>query len=265
MNQRAYSFVELKALDTEQRLIEGWASRPEVDRQGDIMEPLGMEVGKQMPPLLLDHNHKSAVGTIESLTPTKDGVRFRARIAKIATPGPLKDLVDSAWEMCLAGLRRAVSIGFLPDLSQADPLPTGGRRYRKWSLLELSLVSVPACAGATIDTVKSYDRELLRKRAPVRVVRLDTPVAPRKALPVVRLSGAPRTAAHLDSVTETRPVAEAMLKALEEAEERDREAEERRKLGIHGQTIELMTAGAKATDAELAALRARLDRLEGKS
>jgi hypothetical protein len=56
-----------------------------------------------------------------------------------------------------------------------------------------------------------------------------------------------------------------MLKALEEAEERDREAEERRKLGIHGQTIELMTAGAKATDAELAALRARLDRLEGKS
>jgi hypothetical protein len=259
--ERAYSWIEWKQLDAEQRLLEGWASRPEVDRMGDIVEPMGMQVAKQMPPLLLDHDHRSAVGTIENLTPTKDGVRFRARIAKIATPGPIKDLVDSAWEMCRAGLRRAVSIGFLPDLEQSDVLPTGGRRFRSWWMLELSLVSVPACAGATIDSIKSFDRELLRKRAPVRVVRLDKPVSgARKALPVVKLDNAPwrKGEAGLPAV------ADAIDAALDDHLKREEEARQLLKLGVDGMLAKAIAAGASATDAELAALRARLAKLENK-
>lgn len=173
MSRRAYAFLEIKSVDEERREISGWASRPETDRMGDIVEPLGME-RRGTTPLLLDHDHKRAVGTVTALTPSRDGVRFTAKLAKIAQEGPLKQLVDDAWAMVRSGLRAATSIGF--RVLEAEPLREGGLRFLRWEILELSLVSVPAAPGATIDHVKRYDQALLSKRQPVRVVRLDRPV-----------------------------------------------------------------------------------------
>jgi phage head maturation protease len=170
---RAYAFAEIKSVDEELREIHGWASRPETDRHGDVVEPMGMEAPKGTIPLLLDHDHKHAVGTVLKLTPQRDGVRFIARIAKIAAPGALKTLVDDAWSMVSHKLRSATSIGFKP----VEMVPHGdGWKFKRWEILELSLVSVPAAAGATIDTIKAADRRLLAARAP-RVVKLDGPVA----------------------------------------------------------------------------------------
>lgn len=76
--------------------------------------------------------------------------------------------------MVKSGLRAATSIGFRP--LETEPLREGGLRFKKWELLELSLVAVPAAPGATIDVVRSYDKQLLRKLNPTRVVRLDRPV-----------------------------------------------------------------------------------------
>lgn len=175
MTHRAYSFLEIKAVDEERRQITGWASRPETDRHGDVVEPLGMIAPRGTTPLLLDHDHKRAVGTVTELKPNRDGVRFVAKIAKIATAGPLQQLCDDAWAMVRSGLRAATSIGFKP--LDAEPNKDGGWRYKKWSLLELSLVSVPACEGATIDQVKAADRALLAKRQPARVVKLGRPIS----------------------------------------------------------------------------------------
>jgi HK97 family phage prohead protease len=173
VTRHAVAFAEIKALDSDQRIVEGWASRPELDRQGDILESRGLQPLRGKVNLLLDHNHSNAVGVVEQVRASDDGVRFRARLAKITQPGALKELCDDAWQMVVTGLRSAVSVGFLPI--DYEPLPRGGTRFKKWELFELSLVAVPACAGATIDTVKSLDRELIRK-------------ASRPRLPVVRLS-----------------------------------------------------------------------------
>src|SRR5690606_1908837 len=105
------------------------------------------------------------------------GIRFKAKIAKIAEGGALKDLCDSAWSAAKAGLRRAVSIGFRP--LDAEPLPNGGTRFKRWDWYELSMVSVPCAPGATIDSIKSFDRDLIRRASKGRVVRLDKPRAHR--------------------------------------------------------------------------------------
>jgi hypothetical protein len=257
MSRHAVSFLEIKTLDEEQRTLEGWASRPQLDRMGDIVESRGAQFRLPLP-LLLDHVHSSTVGEVFDANVTDAGIRFKARIAKIGEPGAIKDLCDSAWQAAKAGLRKAVSIGFRP--LESEPIATG-TRFKKWEWYELSMVSVPALASATIDQVRAYD-QTLRAKAGTRVVRLDDPLpGARKPAVVVKLGDAPwlqRDTAANDS----RPVAEAMLKAVED-EQRFLEQIKDRKALPDPLTTNMITAGAKATDAELAALRARLDKLEG--
>jgi HK97 family phage major capsid protein len=52
---------------------------------------------------------------------------------------------------------RGLSIGFAP-LEMADIAGTWGTRFLKWEWLELSAVTIPANAQATIQTVKSFDQ-----------------------------------------------------------------------------------------------------------
>lgn len=248
MTQHAVAFAEIKALDSDQRIVEGWASRPELDRKGDVLASTGLQPLRGKINLLLDHNHKNAVGVVEAVSPSEQGVRFRARLAKITEPGELKTLCDDAWQMVLNGLRAAVSVGFLP--LQREPLPqTGGWLVKKWEMFELSLVAVPACAGATIDTIKSLDRELLRKASSGRVVRLSDPV--------VRRTGS-RSAS-------TPTVASAMLDAAQTTEQDIERLRDIKELGpTTALLIRSQSAGAKATDAALAELRVRLAALEGR-
>src|SRR5262245_8908145 len=108
---RAYSLLEVKGIDDEQRIIRGTASTPEIDRMGDIVEPLGVRFRNPLP-LLHQHDSHRPVGTVKFDKPTKDGITFEARLAKVDEPGSLKDRVDTAWGELKAGLIRAVSIGF---------------------------------------------------------------------------------------------------------------------------------------------------------
>lgn len=190
---RAYAVLTLKRADDDQRIIEGMASTPTVDRMGDVVEPLGGKFTTPLP-LLLDHDHRLAVGHVEYAEATPAGIKFRARIAKIREPGEAKDIVDKAWQLVKAKLRAAVSIGFKPLPGGVEPLSQGGLRFHAWEWLELSLVSVPANAEATIFSAKSaraaaheisrHDRSDKRK---TRVVRLEEAVATKKPR-VVRLS-----------------------------------------------------------------------------
>ena len=40
---RAYSFLETKAVSDEKRTIQGWATTPQPDRVNDVVEPLGVK------------------------------------------------------------------------------------------------------------------------------------------------------------------------------------------------------------------------------
>lgn len=152
---RAYSFLEVKAVAEESRTITGWATTPETDRQGDIVEPLGVKYRNPLV-LLWQHDHEKPIGTVDFGKPTAKGVPFTATIAKVDEPGTLKDRVDEAWQSVKAGLIRAVSIGFRA-LDFEEIKGTYGLRYKETEVYELSLVSVPANSGAVITNIKSFD------------------------------------------------------------------------------------------------------------
>lgn len=150
--QIAYSLLEVKAVDEERREITGIATSPEPDRIGDVVDQFGMKYADEIP-LLWNHKHDKPVGHANLGRPTNSGIPFRARIAKIAEPGPMKDLVDMAWQAVKARLVKGVSIGFLPI--KAEPMPRRGIKYLEGEIYELSLATIPMHAAATIQTVKA--------------------------------------------------------------------------------------------------------------
>jgi len=177
--KRAYSILNIKAAkaaDDGRFVIEGIASTPTPDRMGDIVEPKGAKFKLPMP-LLWQHQHDKPVGQVEFAKPTRDGIPFKAYLPKITEPGVLKDRVDEARQSIEAGLVSAVSIGFRAIAGMVEALDNGGLRFKEWEWLELSLVTIPANAEATLHTVKSIDNELLAAsgRKQSGVVRLGSP------------------------------------------------------------------------------------------
>lgn len=159
---RAYSVVNLKfAKDgANQRIITGIATTPSTDRMGDIVDPLGCTFKNPLP-LLHQHDHEKPVGTVTFSQPTKDGIRFEAKLATVDEPGALRDRVETAWGEIKAGLIRGVSIGFRVLEDGYELMKNGGIRFMNTEVMELSLVTVPANKDATIQTIKSFDRKAL--------------------------------------------------------------------------------------------------------
>ena len=172
---RAYAILHVKAVDPDKRVISGIATTPEPDRDGDIIEPLGVAFTNPLP-LLLFHDAKKPVGFATFSKPTKTGIAFEATIPTIDEPGTLKDRVDEAWQTVKAGLVSGVSIGFRA-IEYAYIEASGGMHFLQTEVMELSLVTVPANASATIRTIKSLDlaatgRHLPGATGPSIVVRL---------------------------------------------------------------------------------------------
>ena len=71
-------------------------------------------------------------------------------------PAGASEIADETCALAKAGVLRGVSIGFNPIRS--SPIRGGGVQYIEWELLEISLVSVPANAGAVV-----VERSLRRK------------------------------------------------------------------------------------------------------
>lgn len=153
-----YSFLTVKEVSEDQRIIRGMATTPEPDRVNDIVDPMGATFKKNLP-LLWMHDHSLPVGTVNFGKPTEKGIPFEARIPVIATPAGLKARVDEAWESVKAGLIRAVSIGFRA-MEYSILEDTGGLKFSRTEIYELSLVSVPAQPNATITEIKAFDKSI---------------------------------------------------------------------------------------------------------
>lgn len=154
MQNRAYSKLEIKAVDESKRIIRGVATTPSVDRVGDIIDPLGVAFDNPLPFLWM-HDHQTPVGECRFSKPTKSGIEFEAEFVHPDTveSASLKDRLQMAWDSVKTGLVRAVSVGFRP-LEWAF-LDNGGIRYDKSEVYELSGVVVPANSDALILGVKS--------------------------------------------------------------------------------------------------------------
>ncbi len=118
------------------------------------MEPLGAEFELPMP-FLWQHDQDRPIGEVFEATPTKSGIRIKARIAKIDEPGRLKDRLDEAWQSLKTKLVRGLSIGWSPI--EAAPNKSGGLHVLKWVWAELSAVTIPMNVEASILRIKHID------------------------------------------------------------------------------------------------------------
>lgn len=176
---RAYSTLELKAVDdaSGKRRFTGVASTINADRMQDVVEPKGMEANFPVP-LLWQHDHQAPIGWVTAARVSAKQIEVDCEMAVVDEPGKLKDQLDHAWQAIKAKLVRGLSIGF-QSLESARIEGTYGVRFSKWSLLELSAVTIPANADCSITSIKSIDQQILAASGhrDTRVVRLNKPGA----------------------------------------------------------------------------------------
>lgn len=150
MTSRAYSLLDIKEMDDDERVIVGIASTPTADRMADIVVPEGAQFTLPIP-LLWQHRADEPIGHVTQAKITKKGIEIVAKIAK----GVSED-IDKAWALIKSGLVRGLSIGFRGlDVEQ---IPNSwGVKFEKWEWLELSAVTIPANAEASITSIKQFD------------------------------------------------------------------------------------------------------------
>lgn len=170
---RAYSILQTKNIDATQRRISGLATTPTPDRMGDIVEPGGVQFKNPMP-LLWQHNHDQPVGEVRFGKATDEGIPFDARIAdpSKAESNTLKERLLEAWDSVKMGLVKGVSIGFIP--LEYNFMKDGGMRFEKMEVFELSLVTIPANAEATIAQIKSADMRGAPAKSASRTITITT-------------------------------------------------------------------------------------------
>ena len=149
---KSWSTFEVKALDDERRIITGIASTPSTDRAGDIVEPAGAKFTLPIP-LLSQHDHDSPIGHVTKAVVTPAGIEIEASIPKDTGLG----YVEKAWLQIKAGLTRGLSIGFRPLTYEPVAKGSSGLRFKTWEWFELSAVTIPANADASITSIKRYD------------------------------------------------------------------------------------------------------------
>src|SRR5262245_15089191 len=148
----AYALLTVKALDAPRHTLTGIATTPEPDRLGDVFDPLGATFCNPIP-LLVEHDRRLVVGSVTLDPPTAAGITFTATLPIVETPGELQTRTQTVWDELVAGLRWGVSVGFRALANGVASLPTGGLHFRATEIFELSLVAIPAHAGATVLTV----------------------------------------------------------------------------------------------------------------
>lgn len=164
MPQRAYSFLTVKALDEDRRIVTGLATTPTVDRMGDSVSSEGASFNLPIP-FLWQHDAHAPVGSVTKAKVTSAGIEVEVQLQRTDEPGLVKDRLDSAWHDIKLGLVRGLSIGFKP--LEAEPIKgTSGLKFLKWLWFELSAVTVAANGQCSIQTIKSADT-LVRRQAGV--------------------------------------------------------------------------------------------------
>lgn len=182
---RAYSTIEIKSMDDSGTLT-GIASTPATDRMDDIVLPEGA-VYKLPIPLLWQHHHGDPIGHVTEAKVTSKGIEIVAKVALGVT-----DEIDRYWKLMTAGLVRGLSIGFR-GLKVEQIEGSWGVRYEKWEWLELSAVTIPANAEATIATVKEFAAK--PEQAAAITQPTPQPAASGKKSVVVKLDGSARVRA----------------------------------------------------------------------
>ena len=152
---RACSTWITKAVDDDQRIIEGVASSSATDNAGDQLLSRGA-VFKLPMPLLMQHDRDRPVGDVIVARASDTEITVRAQIARDTGLA----YVEDAWKQIRGGLVKGLSIGAQP--LKAEPImdkagQMTGVRYTAWRWMELSAVTLPMNMDATIDVIRAFD------------------------------------------------------------------------------------------------------------
>lgn len=177
--KKAYSLLQVKSFDDEKRIIKGIASTPSPDRADDIVDPQGAKFALPIP-FLWQHMHSQPIGEVTEAIVTDKGIEVTVQIAKIEEDGKLKDRIDEAWQSIKSGLVKGLSIGFR-GLTVEDIPRSWGLNFKEWEWFELSAVTIPANAEASITEIKSISKSFEQKDTALGVV----PQKPKEEKPPV--------------------------------------------------------------------------------
>lgn len=122
---RAYSLWQIKSIDEAQRILEGFASTPTLDRQGDVLISKGAQFHLPMP-LLWQHQQDKPIGHVLEAQVSDRGIRIKAQIAKGVLP-----YIEEAWALIKAGLVGGFSVGWKP-LEAPTRRKDGGYEFARW-------------------------------------------------------------------------------------------------------------------------------------
>lgn len=122
-----------------------YMSTEDPDRMDDIirMDGVNLKNFKKNPIALFNHNYNQVIGSWENVR--IEGKKLLGEL-KLAAQNT-SDLVNQIRALVEQRILKAVSIGFIP--LEVDPIENSyGYEFKKWELLECSLVSVPANPSA---------------------------------------------------------------------------------------------------------------------
>ena len=143
-----------KTISRDQREFSFVATRYEVDRDGEVVLPSGLDTQdyKKNPVLALQHDPLSPIGRVLVLKlGPADGQLAWLGLARIDPPGT-SEAADRAYKQLASGSLNGISIGFQVLESSPRPVLPGqtGPTYKKTRLLEISLVTIPSCANCLV-------------------------------------------------------------------------------------------------------------------
>lgn len=140
--EKQYRTGYIKAIEESEYKISGIASTPSVDRDGDVVDPMGMDTAsfEKNPQLLWSHNpYELPIGTVTRIVKKPNGIFFDAVFAVEDNP-----FAKQVFNMMAKGFLNAFSIGFMPE--EFD-----GNVIKAAELFEISVVNIPANAEALVE------------------------------------------------------------------------------------------------------------------
>lgn len=159
MENIQYKSLEFKS-DVEKREFTAIITDNSIDRDSEVLLPEGMNKKEYMknPIILFNHNSNEPIGTALGLRRSGNGWKATGKLAEGI------ERIDNVWKLVKQGVLKTISVGFRVDEQRAPTkkdIQEFGKDVRniisKWSLLEFSVVSVPANHNAIITAAKSLD------------------------------------------------------------------------------------------------------------
>ena len=154
--RKAFENFELEEFDEENRTFTGVATTINSDRVKDIVVPEGAVYTLPVP-LCLHHKLEEPCGEVQVAVISPNQIRVKCQLPKVVEEGEVKKIVDKALHSVKYKLIKGMSIGFIPDWDEAEMLPGGGVKFKKWEWYELSLVTVPCNRESQIDYTKAFE------------------------------------------------------------------------------------------------------------